>query len=203
MAFVPLAIYRIQMFILLTSAGWGTQLNSTFAVSRLMVLAVLMIGLTACNSTRRDVEEIGNLQTSGSTASPGTETNMNCELKNGVAGCTSLVAENNQPTRQARIPLSEIPVGNQPPVMGPEPAPVVQAFNQTPRSTSVDLSAEGCVWQNRAYSAGESIYHTDGPLIASEIFIRGQTFSQLAGVSPDQRYQQCQCSSSSGHWGCV
>ncbi len=67
-ASVPLAIYRIQMFILLTSAGWGTQLNSTFAVYSFVVLAVVMIGLASCDSARQNVEEIGNLPTSSSAA---------------------------------------------------------------------------------------------------------------------------------------
>lgn len=59
----------------------------------------------------------------------------------------------------------------------------------------------GCVWKGRSYGPGESIYHADGPIRSSDLTVHGDTFEQLSGRSGP--WQQCQCSSSSGTWGCV
>lgn len=62
-------------------------------------------------------------------------------------------------------------------------------------------SGGGCVWKGRNYGPGESIYHTNGPIHSSDLYIHGQSFQSLSGRSGP--WQQCQCSSSSGQWGCV
>lgn len=64
-----------------------------------------------------------------------------------------------------------------------------------------EATGEGCVWKGRAYSQGQSIYYTQGPIYSRDLLINGQSFEALSGEPGP--WQQCQCSSSSGHWGCV
>lgn len=59
----------------------------------------------------------------------------------------------------------------------------------------------GCEWKGRDYGPGDSIYHTEGPIMSSDLTVFGQSFESITGKSGP--WQQCQCSSSSGHWGCV
>ncbi|WP_124088185.1 hypothetical protein [Pseudogemmobacter humi] len=56
----------------------------------------------------------------------------------------------------------------------------------------------GCEYRGRNYGPGESVY---SPIDSDSLLVFGQRFEELAGVS--KKWQQCQCSSSSGHWGCV
>ncbi|VDC32933.1 hypothetical protein [Pseudogemmobacter humi] len=65
-------------------------------------------------------------------------------------------------------------------------------------SSSSGGSGGGCVYQGREYGPGESVY---SPINSDSLFVFGKRFSDLAGSSGP--WQQCQCSSSSGHWGCV
>lgn len=62
-------------------------------------------------------------------------------------------------------------------------------------------SGGGCEWKGRNYSPGQSIYHTEGPIYSSDLFIFGENFETRSGKSGP--WQQCECSTSSGHWGCV
>lgn len=60
----------------------------------------------------------------------------------------------------------------------------------------------GCVWKGRPYGPGQSIYASSvGRIMSSDLTIYGESFETLSGVSGP--WQQCQCSSSSGKWGCV
>ncbi len=70
----------------------------------------------------------------------------------------------------------------------------------TAQSSDTD-SGGGCVWKGQAYGPGQSIYHTDGEIRSSDLTIHGDSFETLSGRSGP--WQQCQCSSSSGTWGCV
>jgi hypothetical protein len=71
----------------------------------------------------------------------------------------------------------------------------------TAQSSDSDSDSGGCVWKGRSYGPGESIYHTDGEIRSSDLTIHGDSFETLSGRSGP--WQQCQCSSSSGTWGCV
>jgi len=60
----------------------------------------------------------------------------------------------------------------------------------------------GCVWKGRSYGPGQSIYASQvGRIVSSDLTIYGESFQTLSGASGP--WQQCQCSSSSGKWGCV
>lgn len=60
----------------------------------------------------------------------------------------------------------------------------------------------GCVWKGRSYGPGQSIYASQvGRIVSSDLTIYGESFEALSGASGP--WQQCQCSSSSGKWGCV
>lgn len=72
---------------------------------------------------------------------------------------------------------------------------------ETAQSSGGESSSGGCVWKGRSYGPGESIYHTQGTIRSSDLTIYGESFETLSGRSGP--WQQCQCSSSSGKWGCV
>ena len=59
----------------------------------------------------------------------------------------------------------------------------------------------GCVWKGRAYTPGESIFYSEGRILSKDLSINGQSFEALSGKSGP--WQQCECSTSSKHWGCV
>lgn len=60
----------------------------------------------------------------------------------------------------------------------------------------------GCVWKGRSYGPGQFIYASSvGRIVSSDLTIYGESFETLSGASGP--WQQCQCSSSSGKWGCV
>lgn len=84
------------------------------------------------------------------------------------------------------------PPGGRPftPVDGKTTAPL--------QSVPADVLGGGCEYQGRDYGPGESVY---SPIDSDSLFVFGERFSDLAGRSGP--WQQCQCSSSSGHWGCV
>ncbi len=75
--------------------------------------------------------------------------------------------------------------------------------NQRAQSTPVQSSEQGngCVWKGQSYGPGESIFHTDGQILSSDLTVYGENFGSLSGKSGP--WQQCQCGTSSGKWGCV
>lgn len=78
------------------------------------------------------------------------------------------------------------------------------SLNNQPQQSTAQSSQEengGCVWKGRNYGPGESIYHSSGPIMSSDLSVYGDSFDSLTGKSGP--WQQCQCSSSSGKWGCV
>jgi len=68
-------------------------------------------------------------------------------------------------------------------------------------AASSEGSGGGCEWNGRDYGPGDSIYYTEGPIMSRDLKVFGQSFESLSGKSGP--WQQCQCSSTSGHWGCV
>lgn len=69
------------------------------------------------------------------------------------------------------------------------------------QSTPANSTGGGCEWKGRNYAPGDSIYHTEGPIYSSDLFINGQNFGNLSGKPGP--WQMCECQVSVGHWGCV
>lgn len=138
------------------------------------------------------------------------DSTLNCELKNGPTGCVGVVSpapaltreeEKAEQRRQLAEMMPEAPrpaAPAEPPAASfPEPA-----APQTTIAAAEDFSRHGCVWQGRIYQPGDSIRaQSHGEILASELMIYGDSFESLSGVSGP--VQGCDCSSSSGHWGCV
>ncbi len=73
---------------------------------------------------------------------------------------------------------------------------------QVPLKSSAPQPGGGCEWKGRNYSPGDSIhYQSDGQILSSDLFVFGENFGNLSGKSGP--WQLCECSTSSGHWGCV
>lgn len=133
---------------------------------------------------------------------------LNCELKNGPTGCVEMAVpartaeeERAEQRRQVAAMMPETP--RQPPPAEPPAASVPEpAAPQTTVAEAQDLSRHGCVWKGRVYQPGDSIrWQSDGEILASDLLVYGDTFESLSGMSGP--VQGCDCSSSSGHWGCV
>jgi len=81
------------------------------------------------------------------------------------------------------------------------PLDIVKVEPEPVQSTPVS-SGGGCEWKGRNYSPGDSIhYQSDGQILSSDLFVFGKNFGNLSGKSGP--WQLCECSTSSGHWGCV
>lgn len=74
----------------------------------------------------------------------------------------------------------------------PGSEPVVEGYSEPA------AAGGGCEYQGVNYGPGDFI---NAPIDSSSLRVFGELFDNLAGKSGP--WQQCQCSSSSGHWGCV
>lgn len=122
----------------------------------------------------------------------------NCELKNpsGSGTCddgSTLIGRADGLSGQDNDASSYSPVSAQ--------ADELPTSNDVSEATSGSRTG-GCVWKNRSYQPGDKIRSmTDGTILSEDLFINGENFGDLSGQSGP--WQGCDCSSSSGKWGCV